>query len=144
MGDRGLLDLESLLELAHTKRIMLSEEADHLQPDLVAQRGERRGLLSDLSLIEVGAGDRRHATIVAAPPLERNDSRDHWPSVSTIGRVAYISKYIGIIPLTSVPTCGIYEACPRSIATNPSDLRLRSPVSPYSSSNGNSPMMPHV
>src|SRR2546428_13476623 len=79
MGDRGLLDLEGLLELAHTERIVLSEEADHLQPDLVAQRGERRGLLSALSLIEVGAGDRRHATGVAAPPLSRNNSRGHWP-----------------------------------------------------------------
>src|SRR2546427_549486 len=69
MGDRGLLDLEDLLELAHTERFVLSEEADHLQPDLVAQGGEPRRLLSDLSLIEAGAGDRRHATVIAAPPL---------------------------------------------------------------------------
>src|SRR5437867_9598681 len=68
MGDCRLFDLEGLLELAHTQRVMLGEQADHLQADLVAQRVQRRGLFVDLGLIEVGAGNRGHTPIVAAPP----------------------------------------------------------------------------
>src|SRR5437867_4012432 len=96
MGDCRLFDLEGLLELAHTQRVMLGEQADHLQADLVAQRVQRRGLFVDLGLIEVGAGNRGHTPIVAAPPLYRKHLGGHVP-LSRNQRVSNTSKYVNIM-----------------------------------------------